>query len=359
MNRPTAAVDLRRGSLLPEGPPLAQRVGDAALALTWRLVQPTVRGVFAAGAHHEPLRRLHYVADDGWSADLFHVPASQQGHGTPVLLAHGLGGNHRDFHLEAHRSLAGALAEAGFAVYLLEHRGDPSARPPEDARPFTVDDIATRDVPAALDVIRDHSGSDRVFWVGHGFGAQLLLLHEALASEGRVAAAVSIAGAVRFDPPRSAARNAGLVAALLPSGWVLPTRRGQQALSPFVGAGEQLGSPHTPGDVARGRLRYAAGDLHGGVVRQVARWVAGGALTDNTGRVDVVAALRPFPLLVVDPDADPTCPPDATDRLVGVTGAERLVLEGGWGHLDPLLGTDAPQVVYPAVVDFLRRQPPP
>lgn len=353
--KPTTLPDVRRPIGLPEGPALARRVGDAALSLTWRLVQPQVRGIFAAGRNVEPLRRLHYTADDGWSSDLFVLPAAQTGGGQPVLLAHGLGGGHRDFALEPASSLAHALAAAGFAVFLLEHRGDRSATPPTDAQPFSVDDIATRDVPAALDLICAATGFDRVLWVGHALGAQLHLVHEALAADGRIGAVVNIAGAVRFDSPASSLRAAGAVAALLPPNWVFPGRRAQQIASPFVSSGEPLASPRTGGEQARGRLRYAAGDLHGGVVRQLARWVATGSITDATGRLDVVAALPWRPTLVVIPDADPICPPGALDPLIHAMAAETLALRGGWGHLDPLLATDAPAEVFAPVIEFLSR----
>jgi hypothetical protein len=137
---------------------------------------------------------------------------------------------------------------------------------------------------------------------------------------------------------------------------VLPTRRLQQLVTPFVGAGGDLvASPDTEGARARGRLRHASGDLHGGVVRQVARWVAEGALTDATGRLEVVAALRPALAQVVVPSADPACPEGAAEPLIERLRAEVLRLPEGWGHLDPLLGEHAPAVVHAPVAAFLAR----
>jgi predicted alpha/beta hydrolase len=339
--------------LEPMGPGIAERLGGAALALTWRMVHPRQAEPYVTGPAWLAPTRLYYEAQDGWRAPLFFLPACPGGRGEPVLLVHGLGGTWRDFAVEPARCLAQALTDAGFAVYLLAHRGDRSAIAPADARPFSADDIAVHDVDAALDAVRAHSGFDRVCWVGHGLGAQLLYLRLSLVGDDAIAAAVTLNGAVRFEVTASAARAAGRVAQLLPAGWVLPGRRAQQLVSPFVGGGERIGSPDTEGPVARARLRHAAGDLHGGVVRQVARWVATGHLTDATGRIDVVEALRPFPTLVVEPDADPACPPGAAEPVVAPLAAAFRKLEGGWGHLDPLTGQRAPRDLHPHLLRFL------
>jgi len=346
--------DRRRTSALPAGGDLARVLGDGALALAWRLMSPGVREPFLrAGA--PPLPRLRYRADDGWAADLFHLAAPPGASGEPVLLVHGLGGTHRDFALEAGRGLAAALHGAGFAVYLLEHRGDPCAVPPGDAAPFSVDDIATRDLPAAVDRVLEHSGHERVLFLGHGLGAQLWCVARALGAEERFAASVLVAPAVRFTPAASALRTAGLVAHLLPPGWALPARRAQQMLTPWVASGADVASPDTDGTRARGRLRHGAADLHGGVVRQLARWVTEGALTDATGRLDVVAALRPALVQVVLPSEDPACPRGAAEPLIVRLGADVVDLPPGFGHLDPLLGEHAPEVVHAPVVAWLSR----
>lgn len=340
---------------LPDpGPALARVVGDAALGLTWRLVHASLKDPYVEGGPGEPLTRLYYTTADGWRAPIYLVPAAPGTTGEPVLVAHGLGGNHLDFALRGDRSLAGALSAAGFSVYLLEHRGDRSALPPEAAAPFTLDDIATHDLDAALDAVREHSGYERVIALGHGLGAQALYLRLALHGSDGIAALVALCGAVRFSAGVSATRNAGLVAALLPPGWILPGRRLQQLASPFVVSGEQIASPDTPGAVARARLRYASGDLHGGLVRQMARWVSQGALTDTTGRLDVVAALPRFPAFVAAGTEDPSCPPSAAAPAADALGTSLATFSGG--HLDPLLGEQTRTELFGRLRPFLDTQ---
>ncbi|MFZ5475333.1 MAG: alpha/beta hydrolase, partial [Myxococcota bacterium] len=285
--------DLQRPGIGPVGPAIARAVGDAALSLTYRLVQARSRDPFTAPAESAPTR-LYYTSDDGWRAPLFRFDPAPGGAGEPVLLAHGLGGSSRDWSIEPARCLAHALSAAGFSVYALEHRGDRSALPPEHARPFSVDDVATRDLGAAVDAVRAQTGFDRVLLVGHGLGGQVIYLRLALDGDEGIAGVVTMGAPVRFSAPASATRQAALAAMLLPAGWVLPGRRAQQLASPFVASGEDVASPGTTGPAARARLRYASGDLHGGVVKQAMRWIATGHLTDATGRLDVVAALSSF-----------------------------------------------------------------
>lgn len=344
------ALEPRRAPAFTVAPAVARAVGDAALALTWRVVQASSKDAFLAAAP-AALTRLYYTADDGWQAPLHVIPARAGTPGEPVLLAHGLGGDGRDFDLGP-TSLARALAAAGFTVYLFEHRADRSALPPDHARPFSADDIATRDLDAALERVRAHSGFRRVLAVGHGFGAQLWLLRYALVGADDMAGSVLLSGAVRFTDEASAVRSWARVAQLLPSSWVLPTRRIQQLATPFITSGADIGSVGTDGTLARARMRHAAGDLHVGVLKQVAGWLRIGHLSDVTGRCDVVAALPRTPALVLEPDDDPACPVGAAEPAAAPLGAYFERLSGGWGHLDPLLGARAPAELHPRVLQF-------
>ena len=355
----TSSLDARSGRTLEVrgtrerdfGPAVARAVGDVALALAWRVVHVRSREVFL-GAAPTALPRLYYTADDGWRAPVYVIPAFPGTTGEPVLLAHGLGGSAVDFDLGP-ASLARRLSDAGYTVYLFEHRGDRSAIAPVGALPFTADDLATRDLDAAIAAIQLHSGFSRILAVGHGFGAQLLLLRYGLIGVEDIAGTVLISGAVTFTEARSSARSWGQVAQMLPSSLVVPGRLLQQLAAPFVGSGADLGSPGTEGSLARAHLRHASSDLHLGVLKQVGRWLGSGRLTDATGRFDVVAGLPRCASLVIEPDDDPACPVGAAEPAAEPLGAFFERLSGGWGHLDPLLGARASAEVHPRVLNFL------
>lgn len=87
----------------------------------------------------------------------------------PVLLIHGYAQNRYAFHLPS-RSLANHLAHAGYDVYNVDLRGRGRSRRLGARRPKGVLDFVREDVPAALAAIAEHSGVAPVFLVGHSLG---------------------------------------------------------------------------------------------------------------------------------------------------------------------------------------------
>jgi len=87
----------------------------------------------------------------------------------PVLMIHGYGQNRYAFHLPL-RSMANHLARAGFDVFNVDLRGRGRSGHFGARRPRSVLDFIHEDVPAALDEIRALSGDRPVFLVGHSLG---------------------------------------------------------------------------------------------------------------------------------------------------------------------------------------------
>ncbi len=335
--------------LVPRSPevPLDVRVGNAdrALQAAWRLLNAGAREAFVATAP-PALRRVAWCADDGVRGALFHVPAAPGTRGEPVLFVHGLGGSWRDLALEG--GLAWRLAQDGFSVYLLAHRGDRDA---DAAGGASLDDVAIRDLPAAIDAVKSDAGATRVLALGHGLGAHALLLHRALLRDQVLAGMVLIGASGRFRASTSSQRALAQVMALLPGGWTLRMRSATQLAVPFVGDGAVLGSPDTPGPAARAHVLHAEGVLSGGILAQVARWFVAGHPTDQTGRLDVLAAVTPMPALVVAAEDDPWClPADALPVAEALGGAFFCVAGGA---MDPLLGARSVTEVFPRVAAFL------
>lgn len=87
----------------------------------------------------------------------------------PVLLVHGFGQNRYAWHLPA-RSVANHLATVGFDVFNLDLRGHGRSRHFGARGPRQVDDYIREDLPQAVEEVRAVSGGREVFLVGHSLG---------------------------------------------------------------------------------------------------------------------------------------------------------------------------------------------
>jgi len=336
---------------------LAGLVVRAAAQVAWTARNPSER--FANRADGPPPDRVYYQAADGWEAPLLRYAPRHGASGEPLLLAHGLGTGATALDFREERSLARAAWRRGYDVYLLSHRGDRGSVPPPRARSFDFDDIVDLDLPAALDAVRRASGAERVLWLGHAMGGQLLYGHLARGGADDLAAGVALCAPVRFEAPRSAARVAAVVARLLPTGWRIPTRGLNRAMAP-LGAPASLRAlaDDTDGPDLRGWMLDGVEDVDAGLARQVARWVSTGAMCDRSDRFDYVSALAGvrLPVMVVAAGGDRICPPAAALPAAEALDARDLCweeLDESWGHLDVLLGRRAADELFPLLLDWL------
>lgn len=328
----------------------------AAAELAWGARHPDEP--FAERPDGAPADRAYYAAADGWEAPLWRYPPRPGATGEPLVLAHGLGINRHSLDFRQGRSLAREAWKRGYDVYLLEHRGDRHAVAPAGARPFDFDDIVDLDLPAAIDRVRELSGADRVLWVGHALGGQLLYGHLGRGGDG-IAAGAALCAPVHFEVPASTARLAAAASRLLPGGWSIPSRLLHRALAP-------LGAPPAwralmegeDGPALRGLMLHGMDDLSLGLVRQVARWVGSGHLCDRDDRFDYVAALHGVrtPVMVLAAAGDAVCSPAAARPAAEALPARSVrweELDASWGHLDPLVSDRAREQVYPVILDWL------
>jgi len=282
-------------------------------------------------------------------------------HAEPVLLAPSWGQNHHSLQFQKQNSLAWHLQAAGYAVFLLSHRGVREAISPGTRGSWDFDDIVQLDLPAILDSVLERSDYSRVHWVGHGLGGQLLYGH--LANEGpeRIACGSTICAPVRFESPPTRAKALGLALRLLPGEMQLPTRGFGKIASPALSVDspwmEQLGHRQTHGDMARGMLLHGTENLSSSLIQQVLTWTERGFLSDRHGHQDVAAALEGerTPLQIIATDGDHLCPPEAAFAIEDFWDGpvDRLRLDAGWGHQDPILAPEAKSTVFPRVEKWL------
>ncbi len=278
----------------------------------------------------------------------------------PVILVHGLAQNRYSWRL-SRRSLVACLAARGYEVFNLELRGHGLSREAGSRSADTFDDYVA-DVVRAIGVCRQPP-----FVVGHSLGAAAGI---GAATVVPIAGLVSIAGvwtfATRNRFMRGIARISlraeravpfGRVAVRTrPMGHLIARRAG---LSDWV-CGWAPFSGWTPGsvehDLLRERVRKGFDWTSAAMWLQLARWARG----EPFAYAEAFAELQ-RPVVFVAGDRDALLHPD--DARTGFEASkspdkelwvfERAQHGGHWGHLDLILGTRAPEIVWPRLCDWL------
>ena len=120
-----------------------------------------------------PQAEVHAVpTSDGTEVRLTRYRMGDKG---PLVLAPGYGNAARAFAVDTVRkNWVQYLGEHGYDVWLLDYRASPDL--PSSWTQFTVDDIALRDWPAAIDTVRRETGQDTVQAFGHCIGGLSLFM---------------------------------------------------------------------------------------------------------------------------------------------------------------------------------------
>ena len=113
-----------------------------------------------------------FRASDGTELRLTNYPFGKRG---PLVLAPGYGNSARTWALDTvPKSFTEYLGEHGYDVWLFDYRASPDLDSSETQ--FTVDEIAIRDWPAAIEHIRSETGADSVQALGHCIGGLTLCM---------------------------------------------------------------------------------------------------------------------------------------------------------------------------------------
>jgi polyhydroxyalkanoate synthase subunit PhaC len=288
----------------------------------------------------------------------------------PVLLVHGFGQNRYAWHLPS-RSFANHLARAGFDVFNLDLRGHGRSRSMGARRSSGVLDYATYDLPAAVDEIQRLSGQRPVFLVGHSLGG-IVSYAAAPTLAGKVAGIVAIGSPYHFTRGSAVLGGLALLAGALstfgvrvpnapvflgPLGVVArPFRRLLESrVSPIPLRGWHPGAlePH----VLEEHLRLAFDRASAADLANLFEWAAdkrfGGRKSDYAERFERLDR----PLLVVAGLADELAPP-AGVRAASVRSRsqDKTYRELPLGHIDLLVGRDAPLTTWPLVTGWLTKR---
>ncbi len=133
-----------------------------------------------------PADLLFATTDDGWRLALHHfLPKGARKRRHPVLLLHGLAANHVNFDLDERHSLARAMRNRGYEVFIAELRGSGHSKPPglesgelqssKAHNSWGFADYTDRDLPALARTVLSRSGAQKLHGVGHSMGGMALL----------------------------------------------------------------------------------------------------------------------------------------------------------------------------------------
>ncbi len=289
-----------------------------------------------------------------------------------LLLIHGYGQNRYAWHLPS-RSFANYLAADGFDVFNLDLRGHGrsrhlGARPPRDLA-----DYVREDVPAAIDSVQRISGHERVFLVGHSLGG-LISYAAAPAIPEHVAGIITLGSpyhftrgsrflewvgsallavdrAVHIDDGLPL-KNVGEVMRLLrvfveSPVFPLPIRGyAPKSLEPRI-LGQHMSLAMDRGSVAVMRSLF---------LRAAEARASGHRLGVLYGFASAFEALD-VPLLIVAGSEDGLAPPEAVrPAYERSTSSDKTYRVFPRGHIDILVGRDAPLTIWPLVLSWVKRR---
>lgn len=165
---------------------------------------------------HRPLRLeggevFDVTTSDGRDVRLTHHQAGEKG---PVVLAPGYGTSTLAWTIDTvETNFPEYLAERGYDIWLFDYRASPALD--AASTDYTIDDIATRDWPAAIARVREESGADDVQVVPHCVGSLSFLMSMSNGLEGVRSAVCSNLGLHPVPVPMNKARSTARMATLM------------------------------------------------------------------------------------------------------------------------------------------------
>ncbi|GMT01709.1 hypothetical protein PENTCL1PPCAC_23883, partial [Pristionchus entomophagus] len=134
-----------------------------------------------------PVEQLEVITADGYILSMYRISHGRFSdnntscHRPAVLFSHGLSGDSTEFYMNPPESSpAFILADAGFDVFLINHRGGHYSKRHISLKPWdnqywqwSVDELSRYDAPAAIDKVLEVTGHNGTYWVGHSMGTSI------------------------------------------------------------------------------------------------------------------------------------------------------------------------------------------
>lgn len=319
--------------------------------------------------------RHRVKTEDGYELSLVHYAAKKPVTGRPVMLVHGISANERNMDLDEDHSLARFFASQGRDAWTLSLRGTGAsdAMDVEKGRKaYAFDAFWQKDLPAAINYVREKSGSKSIDYVGHSMGGMVVYAYLSQGGQG-LNAVTTLGSPTRLD-------WGGRVIDLLPSlkgiyledGMSVPVVSAAHLVMPIHGEIHDdffqllLYNPENVSKQSWKRLiSYGIADIQGGVAVQFIGFIEKGSFASADGKIDFRKDMAKIqtPIFVVagknDRIATPMAVKDGYRALKGPKEWLLLGVENGqqadYGHMDLVMGDRAKDELWVKVEDFFDR----
>ncbi len=322
-----------------------------------------------------PKAIVHYCATrDGWKIALHRHEGKKRRH--PVLLVHGLASNfyNMDFPIKDF-SLAKYLSRNGFDVWIVDLRGCGLSKKGLLKRfRWYFDDYVFQDLPAAVEKIREVTGSSRLHWVGHSLGGLLAYpFVQTFGEKDILQSLTTVAAPVTTASRPGYFKHTYRVDTLLKFFPVVPYKMISKVTKVFVnqimGMDRQLlwAKDNMTREILSHILEYAVESVPSSLILQIHDWLRHNHFVSRDGKINFMEKMHEItaPILMIAGTADSfTTVADirlAFRRIPNAKKKELLVFgkskghKSDYGHIDLLLGKNAPQEVYPKILKWLEQ----
>ncbi len=327
--------------------------------------------------------QLNFIdTSDGWQLAVYRYPAPAHSRKKyPVLLIHGLSTNRYDVDFpNARLSMAKYLRSQGFDTWMVELRGTGLSRRrgwyqrirARCLSDWTFDDYIFKDLPTVARYLRKKTGRKKIHWIGHSLGGTVL--YAALGTMPQTGAA----SAVVLGAGMSASARPGFVRLGLKADPILKwfpflplvamARLGRPLAHWLAGLQENVyyARENLDKKTLQQAMKIAVEDVSVPLFMQLHDWYKNNHFCSLDKKISYRDNLKKIrtPFLVGAGSVDGVIPyPDVHFgfRMLGARSKKMVVFgkEQGckteYGHIDLVLGKNAPDEVYPVVADWLTR----
>jgi poly(3-hydroxyalkanoate) synthetase len=313
------------------------------------------------------------TTDDGWRLPLYrHLPKGKKRSAHPVLLCHGLTGSRFNLDSEPGMSMAAYLADRGYDSYVVSLRGDPftSLNNNADAKKnkYEFDDYIKLDLPQIIEKVKQHTGAEKVHWIGHSMGAMIGYAYLGTRPD-TIQSSVLLGGPVFFEKMNYIFRTLLKFKALLKIFPVAFAGNLIKPLIPFQGRGIDffIYNQTNPDNVDKPVFRRIAFNVVSNtgmqLMMQMSDFLSNNVFRSTNG-IDYRARISDIeePALVFAGPEDRVAGfenvikgydllPEDNKKLIVLSREQGFAFD--YGHMDMTLGKNAPREIFPRVGDWL------